>query len=605
MILDFLILTLLFGCGALAVNLMCVILQKGAYKKTAVVLTVIELLVMAGFLYVALPAKNLSSMVWYNLIGALIAAALYWAVTYSYAATDSIKSTFKGKNQSGRKTAEAVKGSMTIPGKILALVVVAMILLGIFSSVSKIVSIDNVYRSIPAKTEEKAEVLTSTKETPIAIAPDMAKRKMLQKFSVIPNSNMFTLDGITAQIVDDEYVYVATVEYNGFWKWLKLGEIPGYFIISATDINAQPKFVRQSLKYTPSAYFSQDAGRRIYAAFPGYAATGKINLEIDDKGIPYYVQTLYKEYGVTRLMHYDEFKTAVLNAQTGEVKLYDSPKAPKFVDAPITSAAANSMNEYFGRYSQGWWNQFIFGAKKDVKVPTDNGIYASGQITPMLDKAGDLNYFTDFTSGDDDQDSALGYSLINARTGKLTYYRDPEVGIMDSDGAISIASKIYPEKKWKAEMPVLYNIDGVPTWIVSLMDSKGIFKKYVYINAVDNDIVVDAENAQNALDAYRIELSTKGSNNKSSDAAKLSEKTGIVSRVAVIPTGSQTVVSFLLEGDQTVYSVNSNNSPFAIFIKDGDQVTFKANVMADAKAASIEDLTISGLQPKESNDEKK
>lgn len=166
---------------------------------------------------------------------------------------------------------------------------------------------------------------------------------------------------------------------------------------------------------------------------------------------------------------------------------------------------------------------------------------------------------------------------------------------MDSDGAISIASKIYPEKKWQAEMPVLYNIDGVPTWIVSLMDSKGIFKKYVYINAVDNDIVVDAENAQNALDAYRIELTTKGANNSSSNASEIAEKKGEVTRVVVLTNGSNTVVSFLLKGETTVYSVNANNSPFAIFIKEGDQVTFKANVAADQTAASIQDLEIAGL----------
>lgn len=410
---------------------------------------------------------------------------------------------------------------------------------------------------------------------------------------------MFTLDGITAQTIDGEYVYVATVEYTGFFKWLKLGEVPGYFKISATDINAQPEFVKEPLIYTPSAYFGKDAARRIYAAFPGYASYGKINLEIDEEGIPHYVQTLYKEYGVSGLMHYDEFKTAVLNAQTGDVKLYDNAKAPAFVDAPLTSAAANSMNEFFGRYSQGWWNQFIFGAKKDVKIPTDNGIYASGQITPMLSKDGQLNYFTDFTSGDDDQDSALGYSLIDARTGQITYYRDPEVGIMDSDGAISIASKIYPEKKWQAEMPVLYNIDGVPTWIVSLMDTKGIFKEYVYINAVDNDIVVDAENAQSALDAYRIELATKGSNNQSSGASELTEKTGTVERVVILPGSNATVISFLLAKDSTVYSVNSNNSPFAIFMKEGDQVTFKAALTEDTTVATIQDLTIQGLATKD------
>ncbi len=239
----------------------------------------------------------------------------------------------------------------------------------------------------------------------------------------------------------------------------------------------------------------------------------------------------------------------------------------------------------------------MFGAKKDVKIPTENGIYASGQITPMMNKEGSqLLYFTDFTSGDEEQDSALGYSLINARTGQVTYYRDTKVGIMDSDGAISITAKIYPEKKWKASMPVLYNIDGVPTWIVSLMDSKGIFKKYVYVNAVDNDIVVDADAAQNALDAYRIELATKGSNNTSTDAADLEKIKGTVSRITIVASEAQTVVSFLLENEKTIYSVTTNNSPMALFLKEGDKVEFQAVVTADAKAASIENLVIEGLE---------
>lgn len=598
MIVDFILVTALFGIGILLVNILVGLLNKGKHTKSLIFLTIGELVLLGGFLYAALPSKNLSSILWYNLWGAFVACLLAAFVLGLGQGVEKARARF-APNTTRKQAVPVTGGKLGNVGKIFGGICTLMVLLFLVSKISSITAIDEVYDSLPLKTEEKAEVLTSTKETPIAIAPDMAKRKMLQKFSVIPNSNMFTLDGITAQTIDGEYVYVATVEYTGFFKWLKLGEVPGYFKISATDINAQPEFVKEPLIYTPSAYFGKDAARRIYAAFPGYASYGKINLEIDEEGIPHYVQTLYKEYGVSGLMHYDEFKTAVLNAQTGDVKLYDNAKAPAFVDAPLTSAAANSMNEFFGRYSQGWWNQFIFGAKKDVKIPTDNGIYASGQITPMLSKDGQLNYFTDFTSGDDDQDSALGYSLIDARTGQITYYRDPEVGIMDSDGAISIASKIYPEKKWQAEMPVLYNIDGVPTWIVSLMDTKGIFKEYVYINAVDNDIVVDAENAQSALDAYRIELATKGSNNQSSGASELTEKNGTVERVVILPGSNATVISFLLAKDSTVYSVNSNNSPFAIFMKEGDQVTFKAALTEDTTVATIQDLTIQGLATKD------
>lgn len=42
----------------------------------------------------------------------------------------------------------------------------------------------------------------------------------------------------------------------------KTGEVPGYFIISATDINAQPEFVEKPIVYTPSAYFGKDAARK-------------------------------------------------------------------------------------------------------------------------------------------------------------------------------------------------------------------------------------------------------------------------------------------------------------------------------------------------------
>ncbi|MBO0439038.1 DNA-binding protein [Candidatus Enterococcus ikei] len=589
MFLNFIGLTLFFSIGILIANGISLISTKGRRVKSTIALMIIELFLIGGFLFVALPSKTLSTILWINLIGAVVASGLLLAGRSISQASEKVLN--GGRKKVGTDTTNDWSG------RILGLSIAAMVLLFIVSSITKVTAIDDVYQTIPLKTEEKAEVLTSTKETPIAIAPKTAKRKMLQKFSVIPNSNMFTLDGITAQVVNGEYVYVATVEFNGFFKWSKLGAVPGYFIISATDINAQPKFVEKPIIYTPSAYFGKDAARKIYAAYPNYAATGKINLEIDEKDNPFYIQTLYKEYGVSGRMNYDEFKTAVLNATTGEVKVYDSKEAPSFVDAPITSSAANSINEYFGRYSQGWWNQTIFGAKKDVKIPTENGIYASGQITPMMNKEGSqLLYFTDFTSGDEDQDSALGYSLIDARTGKVTYYRDTKVGIMDSDGAISIAAKIYPEKKWKASMPVLYNIDGVPTWIVSLMDSKGIFKKYVYVNAVDNDIVVDADAAQNALDAYRIELATKGSNNTSTDAADLQKVKGTVSRVTIVAGESQTVVSFLLENEKTIYSVTTNNSPMALFLKEGDKVEFQAVVTAEAKAASIENLSIEGLE---------
>lgn len=167
---------------------------------------------------------------------------------------------------------------------------------------------------------------------------------------------------------------------------------------------------------------------------------------------------------------------------------------------------------------------------------------------------------------------------------------------MDSDGAISIADKIYPEKKWVAQMPILYNIDGTPTWVVSLLDSKGIFKKYVYINAIDNDIVVDGDNAQEALDDYRNDLASNSTNNHSTNKKYDKTISGSVTRVALINDGKNTIVNFMVEGQSAVFKIDADNAPKAVFLKEGDKVSFKANMLDDAKIATIEKITIDGLK---------
>ena len=75
--------------------------------------------------------------------------------------------------------------------------------------------------------------------------------------------------------------------------------------------------------------------------------------------------------------------------------------------------------------------------------------------------------------------------------------------------------------------------------------------------------MIDADTAQGALDAYRIELVTKGSNNENTDKANLKTMQGKVARVSVVAGEAQTVVSFLLE-DENHFSVTTNNSPGAI-----------------------------------------
>lgn len=579
--------TLKFGIGFFIAIILGIVVTKNkkSILKKSVKSSLFYLLVSFIYVYFSLPAQSLSSLLFNNIVSFLI--GMFFVLFMTGTTTKISGSKDKKGTQISFNSPKIIRNS-TIIAVLLAIAYFIIIPVG------RILSTDEIYETISVKKVTETEELKSTKETPIAMSTKSARNKMQKMMSSVPNYSAYELGTTTAQMIDDEYVYVSALEYRSVWKWNRFKQVPGYFKISATNINAQPEFVEKGMKYVPSGYLWQDAERKIYSKSSNLARTGVVNLEIGEDGTPYYVQTLYKEYGISGKKRYDKFQTAILNAETGETKIYNLKDVPKEIDAPITSSVASSMNSYYGKYGKGWWNSLF--AKDDVKQPTSNGIYSSGAVTPLMSKNGELLYFTDFTSDDEKQDSALGYSLINARTGVMEFYRDKK-GMMDSDGAIQIAEKIYPEKKWEAKMPILYNIEGMPTWIVSLLDTNGIFKGYVYISATDSDILVDGNDAEKTLQAFKVKLSLKGSNNKNTSKSDAKKVTGKVKRVNKIVIDGTETVSFMLEDDKQVYTISTANNVYSMFLKEGDQVSFEANISSDNPMTTIDDITIEEVTP--------
>lgn len=591
--LKFLLIGIKFNLGFYLAMLIGIIAYKANKKNIRFGLIASVLMTIVGFVftYVTLPPQTLSNLILVNILSYLFGLVLMLLAN----AGDYLKN-FK-INKKSKKNKTVINPKFTDGSKVskaLGIGILAFFIILLYMPLARIFSTDEIYQTINVKKVKETEELVSTKETPIAMSTKSARNKMQKMISSVPNYSAYKLGTTTAQVIDGEYVYVSGIEYRSFWKWNRFKAMPGYFKISATDINAQPEFVKREMKYVPSAYLWQDAERNIYANSSRYARMGAVNLEIGDDGTPYYVTTLYKEYGLSGKKRYDKFKVGVLNSVTGQAKVYDLKDTPEYIDAPLTSAVASSMNNYFGKYGKGWLNSIF--TKDDVKQPTSNGIYSGGAVTPLMSKSGHLLYFTDFTSDDAKQDSALGYSLIDARTGIMEYYRDNK-GMMDSDGAISIAEKIYPEKKWDAKMPILYNVEGVPTWIISLLDVNGIFKGYVYVSATDSDIVVDGNDAQKTLEAYKVRLSMKGSNNRNTTKTELESISGEVQRVNKVVIDGTETVSFLLKGNNTVYTISTSNNIYSMFLKEGDKVSFKANKSKDDKVSTIEDITIEDVTP--------
>nr|WP_285858169.1 hypothetical protein [Bacillus safensis] len=458
--------------------------------------------------------------------------------------------------------------SVGLERKIKGVLFLIVLLLGVYMATAFLFNANEKFDV--SKMEQKVEIKAFEEtETPASVPPQFARNKMKKSFGQVPNTSYYELGSLQIQKVNGEYVYIAPVEFSDFFKWIRAGSTPGYFTLSATDSSANPKFVKTEMVYTPSSFFNKEIERHIRLQYPDLIFYGDTQLEINDDGKPYYIQT-YGDFISAR----NGFKASgvvVVDAKTGATKKYALDQVPAFIDGAVSPEAVSLQNSYFGNYIHGFWNS-MFG-KSDVKLPSDEGTEAN--VSPVFDSKGDMYYFTDFTSPKEGVDSMLGYALTNARTGKATYYTgNLEESYMDSQGALQIIEKRFIEKKWKGRMPILYNFYGEASWLTPVLDSNGFLQNYFIVSAANPEIAAYASTPNEALRAYKTALQKGGGTVNSSSKQEKKEAAGKVKRVYKEKTGDYTTVTFLLD-DGKSYTMSSEKEPLVIYLKEGDQVTMK------------------------------
>ncbi|GHH99019.1 hypothetical protein AM1BK_25620 [Neobacillus kokaensis] len=478
--------------------------------------------------------------------------------------------------------------SSGVEQKIKGLLFVLSLMLGVYFLTAFLFNANEKYDL--AKMTEKVEIKTfDEKETPASVPPQFARNKMKKAFGQVPNTSYYELGHLQIQKVNGEYVYIAPVEFSGFFRWWKGDHTPGYFSLSATDSSANPKFVKEEMMYTPSSFFQKNIERHIRMQYPKKIFYGDVQLEVNEDGKPYYIQS-YGEFVSAR----NGFKVhgiVMVDAKTGQTKEYPLTKIPAFIDGAVSPEVVSLQNSYFGNYVHGFWNS-VFG-KSDVKLPSDEGIEAN--VSPIFDENGIMYYFTDFTSPKEGVDSMLGYSITNSRTGKATYYTgNPEESYMDSQGALQIIEKKFIEKKWRGKMPILYNFYGEASWLTPVLDSNGFLQNYFIVSAANPEISANGVTPNEALRQYKTALQRGGGTVDGSSKAEEKQKEGTVLRVYKEKSGDFTIVSFLLDNKQN-FIISSEKVPLVIYLKEGDQVNLQY-LDTGEDFLPVKDITIKGLQ---------
>lgn len=294
------------------------------------------------------------------------------------------------------------------------------------------------------------------------------------------------------QRVGDELYWVAPLLHAGLFKWLNnRGGTPAYVMVSATNerdvrlvSEANGKPVR--IKYQPAGYMGDNLHRHLY--FHGCEATGMMDFtfEIDDNGVAYWVATLYhNKIGFSAA---EAYGVAVVNAETGDVKKYSIADAPAWVDRIQPESIVTDQLNYWGEYIHGYWNW----SNQDKLMTTEGMSLVYGIDNHSY-------WYTGITSVGQD-DGTVGFVLVNTRTKEATWYK--QAGATE-EAARASAEGARLSRGYRASFPILYNINGVPTYVMAMKDDGGLIKMIALVSVEDYSIVGVGANLQEAVRLYK------------------------------------------------------------------------------------------------------
>lgn len=369
----------------------------------------------------------------------------------------------------------------------------------------------------------------------------LGDRKMGQATEWV--SQYYVSDLYTQINYNDSIIRVTPIEYAGIIKYFtnRKNGIKGYITVDSVDGDANLVTLEKGMKYMPSAYFFENAYRKVRFNHP-FTIFDKPNFEIDNDGNPFWIFPTIKYSGVG--LKKAVTGVVILNAITGETKKYAAKDVPSWVDHVYPAELIETELNNWGEYKEGFFNS-IFGQKNVVN--TTKGY----NYLVMND---DIYLYTGITSVSTDE-SNLGFVLVNLRTKETHYYSAPGA---EEYSAMASAEGLVQEKGYISSFPLLINLNGKPTYLLSLKDNAGLVKMYGLVDVEDYQKVVVNDSSlgiEAAAKKYlgEADIQTGG---------ETKEETIVVSKIT----------SAVIDGNTYYYITDNNGKLFSSSIKNGKNI---------------------------------
>ena len=534
-------------------------------KGLKIVINIIATLLFGAVLYYfMLPVFNFKSVMMYAFLGAL--AVFYCVINY----------VTSGALRTPDYAPYANKSSL-VPkifiGVLAAVVAVGFAASSVFFRASSYAKIIDVHTGDFSQevTEADFSSVPVIDETTTAVMADRA----LSDLSELGLVSQFTVQPNYYQInYKDTPVRVACLQYSNIIKWFtntKNG-LPAYIIVDATTQKAELVEVEGGIKYSTADHFNKNVIRHVRFQYPTYILDTP-TFEIDETGHPYWIFAKL-DMTIGLFGGKDVTGAIIVDGVTGECMEYSiediRTKAElQWIDRVYSAELLNEQYNFFGRYQDGFWNSIL--SQKNTYSTTEDYSY--------LALNDDVYMYTGVTSLTNDE-SITGFILINQRTKDARYY--VMSGAKESS-AQSSAEGLVQQYDYRASFPLLLNIDGEPTYFMSLKDASSLVKGYAMINVGQYSIGATGTTLTSCIDNYVKELAKNNIkvdvdtdeivDNPSSDTDEKITATGVVTEIRTAVIDGNSVYYIKLDSSSSYYSVKAADAENVVLVNKGDSLT--------------------------------
>lgn len=363
---------------------------------------------------------------------------------------------------------------------------------------------------------------------------------------------------------------------------------PGYVVVDAENPG---KDAWLKTGYQISLFTNQSWGMNLlrWVYVRGYTE-GMLEepiFEVDDDWRPFYTISYVKRpFGQMAGRKLEKVIAVDVSKETPSLTQYELAEKPKWIDRVVADDLVKEWAADWGMYGGDFckkssWNfwQVAFGINKtNTMQPADvENLYTKDEhnvwVVPM-------------TSTNANDHTVVGTLVFESGENKGTFYpgikgfNEPASA---DDTMVNARDNI---KHYKVESVQLYNIYGELTYVAIYASPQSIGKSFggigiVHAHSQDAADVIYANDKQTAMRLYATQLARIGQSGGSESISQTSrqskEITGIIQRIAVLPSsqlsGTPTYM-FIIQGDSHTYLVTRDSYLRMPLVKEGDEVTF-------------------------------